>query len=141
MIRRPPRSTRTDTLCPYTTLFRSVQAVADHAARHLAALAARHRRIVDGEAHRQRQRIDRLRGDRFADADVGAGVRDGRLREARDPDDVARLPPVDRNAPAPADGEPLPRPAGFATLDLHFHRRVRLVAIVRTPRSNVRTEK
>src|SRR3546814_10728698 len=28
MIRRPPRSTRTDTLCPYTTLFRS-----DHAPR------------------------------------------------------------------------------------------------------------
>src|SRR3546814_5402832 len=26
MIRRPPRSTRTDTLCPYTTLFRSAQA-------------------------------------------------------------------------------------------------------------------
>src|SRR3546814_8849219 len=25
MIRRPPRSTRTDTLCPYTTLFRSEQ--------------------------------------------------------------------------------------------------------------------
>src|SRR3546814_5812694 len=25
MIRRPPRSTRTDTLCPYTTLFRSVE--------------------------------------------------------------------------------------------------------------------
>src|SRR3546814_2142314 len=24
-IRRPPRSTRTDTLCPYTTLFRSVE--------------------------------------------------------------------------------------------------------------------
>src|SRR3546814_1659505 len=24
MIRRPPRSTRTDTLCPYTTLFRSL---------------------------------------------------------------------------------------------------------------------
>src|SRR3546814_17280131 len=27
MMRRPPRSTRTDTLFPYTTLFRSVQAV------------------------------------------------------------------------------------------------------------------
>src|SRR3546814_14294195 len=27
MIRRPPRSTRTDTLFPYTTLFRSVQLV------------------------------------------------------------------------------------------------------------------
>src|SRR3546814_17639458 len=26
MIRRPPRSTRTDTLCPYTTLFRSQRA-------------------------------------------------------------------------------------------------------------------
>src|SRR3546814_10506395 len=26
MIRRPPRSTRTDTLCPYTTLFRSQHA-------------------------------------------------------------------------------------------------------------------
>src|SRR3546814_2386450 len=30
MIRRPPRSTRTDTLFPYTTLFRSVVAVARH---------------------------------------------------------------------------------------------------------------
>src|SRR3546814_1582841 len=27
MIRRPPRSTRTDTLFPYTTLFRSVQRI------------------------------------------------------------------------------------------------------------------
>src|SRR3546814_989225 len=27
MIRRPPRSTRTDTLFPYTTLFRSVQGI------------------------------------------------------------------------------------------------------------------
>src|SRR3546814_2952681 len=29
MIRRPPRSTRTDTLFPYTTLFRSMQRVVD----------------------------------------------------------------------------------------------------------------
>src|SRR3546814_167209 len=29
MIRRPPRSTRTDTLFPYTTLFRSMEAVID----------------------------------------------------------------------------------------------------------------
>src|SRR3546814_8249140 len=28
MIRRPPRSTRTDTLFPYTTLFRSILAIA-----------------------------------------------------------------------------------------------------------------
>src|SRR3546814_3713099 len=37
MIRRPPRSTRTDTLFPYTTLFRSLV----HAAQLLAALARR----------------------------------------------------------------------------------------------------
>src|SRR3546814_2624654 len=29
MIRRPPRSTRTDTLFPYTTLFRSAEAMSD----------------------------------------------------------------------------------------------------------------
>src|SRR3546814_9526925 len=29
MIRRPPRSTRTDTLCPYTTLFRSRRPAAE----------------------------------------------------------------------------------------------------------------
>src|SRR3546814_18293582 len=29
MIRRPPRSTRTDTLFPYTTLFRSCEAIGD----------------------------------------------------------------------------------------------------------------
>src|SRR3546814_2270679 len=28
MIRRPPRSTRTDTLFPYTTLFRSIESIA-----------------------------------------------------------------------------------------------------------------
>src|SRR3546814_5757207 len=32
MIRRPPRSTRTDTLFPYTTLFRSAQAGLQHRA-------------------------------------------------------------------------------------------------------------
>src|SRR3546814_1180583 len=34
MIRRPPRSTRTDTLFPYTTLFRSEGARTDHSVRH-----------------------------------------------------------------------------------------------------------
>src|SRR3546814_19582281 len=34
MIRRPPRSTRTDTLFPYTTLFRSVGAFASLAQTH-----------------------------------------------------------------------------------------------------------
>src|SRR3546814_15733244 len=33
MLRRPPRSTRTDTLFPYTTLFRSIQLLVDDARR------------------------------------------------------------------------------------------------------------
>src|SRR3546814_19172154 len=33
MIRRPPRSTRTDTLFPYTTLFRSIRLTFDSVAR------------------------------------------------------------------------------------------------------------
>src|SRR3546814_15994720 len=44
MIRRPPRSTRTDTLFPYTTLFRSDvghRPVADLAVRRVAAVAQR----------------------------------------------------------------------------------------------------
>src|SRR3546814_10199785 len=39
MIRRPPRSTRTDTLLPYTTLFRSITGL--HSRRHEAELRLR----------------------------------------------------------------------------------------------------
>src|SRR3546814_4221059 len=35
MIRRPPRSTRTDTLFPYTTLFRSLGSENLHEAKHI----------------------------------------------------------------------------------------------------------
>src|SRR3546814_2215564 len=46
MIRRPPRSTRTDTLFPYTTLFRSVAGCdAAHNGR-IAALAVRQHAVV-----------------------------------------------------------------------------------------------
>src|SRR3546814_2767693 len=38
MIRRPPRSKRTDTLFPYTTLFRSVAALAGKIARAVAVI-------------------------------------------------------------------------------------------------------
>src|SRR3546814_2286187 len=81
MIRRPPRSTRTDTLFPYTTLFRSAlcrRQIADRAARSLgegAALAApalpvrrrgplfgrlfrRHAPVVGGETCRARHRSE-----------------------------------------------------------------------------------
>src|SRR3546814_16773309 len=55
MIRRPPRSTRTDTLFPYTTLFRSVVdmvAEAIAAVRPFADACPRHAlRIVDDLSH------------------------------------------------------------------------------------------
>src|SRR3546814_7892731 len=47
MIRRPPRSTRTDTLCPYTTLFRS-HVVGDVGDGHQQVPAAGILRIVVG---------------------------------------------------------------------------------------------
>src|SRR3546814_7070331 len=59
MIRRPPRSTRTDTLFPYTTLFRSRQPRGLPAARR----AAGHRpRALGGRARRCRRRCRRSDG-------------------------------------------------------------------------------
>src|SRR3546814_2470809 len=57
MLRRPPRSTRTDTLFPYTTLFRSLD-------RHQRGLQRANRRALRG--HRARQVRDRAveRGQR-----------------------------------------------------------------------------
>src|SRR3546814_2861995 len=56
MIRRPPRSTRTDTLFPYTTLFRSAQRMPvgraddefDELARHLNAMLDQLQRLMGG---------------------------------------------------------------------------------------------
>src|SRR3546814_9201234 len=53
MIRRPPRSTRTDTLFPYTTLFRSIQRAAVEVARERAEQlhdVAAHQRLAAGQA-------------------------------------------------------------------------------------------
>src|SRR3546814_9908003 len=47
MIRRPPRSTRTDTLCPYTTLFRSRLYLGRGAPRDRLSARARPRRDDD----------------------------------------------------------------------------------------------
>src|SRR3546814_11149950 len=69
MIRRPPRSTRPDTLFPYTTLFRSgldrgvaVQVEADR--------SAGHNRVQDGEVGAATQQ-DRVRIVGRAAADEG----------------------------------------------------------------------
>src|SRR3546814_12577669 len=91
MIRRPPISTRTDTLFPYTTLFRSVLEQRQPA--HV--IAARQARAADryphflpearleidagGEGERVAQADDRLVGIILVRDDVGAA---GRLRRA-----------------------------------------------------------
>src|SRR3546814_5168163 len=59
MIRRPPRSTRTDTLFPYTTLFRSLELLAHRAGQLLA-------HYLEGFGHRKtrfqaaHEQIDRV---------------------------------------------------------------------------------
>src|SRR3546814_6483071 len=49
MIRLPPRSTRTDTLCPYPTLFRSILAKHGH-----------HRVALHRDIHRRVDRLDHV---------------------------------------------------------------------------------
>src|SRR3546814_3948760 len=67
MVRRPPRSTRTDTLFPYTTLFRSWQAAASGASpdrRRVAAQVAIE--LAGRRGHRLRkQQIDEALGRRL----------------------------------------------------------------------------
>src|SRR3546814_15961458 len=65
MIRRPPRSTRTDTLFPYTTLFRSHRTGARLAA------AARRPALRPAARDPEQAGIDRLAGGR-TDADSAA---------------------------------------------------------------------
>src|SRR3546814_16759547 len=70
MIRRPPRSTRTDTLFPYTTLFRSPAAGRDHRealALEIAAQQLADLQLVLDDQDRVGHRTSRLRP-------AGAGV-------------------------------------------------------------------
>src|SRR3546814_20996064 len=82
MIRRPPRSTRTDTLFPYTTLFRSLDAHRDARAQR------RESRYVGGRARtaraaRLRFPDGRGRGDELARLSGGIEYRDLRRSEER----------------------------------------------------------
>src|SRR3546814_5309667 len=61
MIRRPPRSTRTDTLFPYTTLFRSLFSCADRQSQRPKALAPNWKRLIE-----RLRRTDRCSGRRTA---------------------------------------------------------------------------
>src|SRR3546814_6324195 len=83
MLRRPPRSTRTDTLFPYTTLFRSLEAelVAQRAAavvpgvgrEHDAHLATRHGHVDLGTLEARAQAIGERRR-RLATASLVTGL-------------------------------------------------------------------
>src|SRR3546814_17714212 len=99
MTRRPPRSTRTDTLVPYTTLFRSVLCDDERAHR-----IARARILFDHRPAGQRRRVlvgilRVMRGDRLIDtAEIDgpavAGV------EAKGAAPAARVDAVDVVLPA-----------------------------------------
>src|SRR3546814_1468654 len=84
MIRRPPRSTRTDTLFPYTTLFRSLEPF-------VAALALAvgadflELDLVTGQRVVRPRRLDHIRGHR--DHEIGHRLALQRLTV--DPDDAA----------------------------------------------------
>src|SRR3546814_19788275 len=84
MIRRPPRSTRTDTLFPYTTLFRSRDRGGDRPAGGSARFA---RRIAAEGADRRRRHAGRNRFDRPA----GGGPAPDRRSPAAQPEYRRRL--------------------------------------------------
>src|SRR3546814_9442348 len=71
MIRRPPRSTRTDTLFPYTTLFRSERQLQDRAL------------LGDPCGSRRRGERGGLGGAAARGHGIRGGVRDGQRRAAR----------------------------------------------------------
>src|SRR3546814_8992263 len=82
MIRRPPRSTRTDTLFPYTTLFRSVVAFEGDQARRLSDVGI----VVRTAA----VRIDRGPGARARDQ-VGQALDDAAVVSGRSEEHTSEL--------------------------------------------------
>src|SRR3546814_8189446 len=58
MIRRPPRSTRTDTLFPYTTLFRSVERLGFHVCPYGCAVG--HRMVLSTASRRSEEHTSEL---------------------------------------------------------------------------------
>src|SRR3546814_4944074 len=75
MIRRPPRSTRTDTLFPYTTLFRS----------DVAGMAEAHSRLSHGRWREPGLSVGHHRGGRECTVRVGCRLRFRASRDAAVP--------------------------------------------------------
>src|SRR3546814_16423954 len=87
MVRRPPRSTRTDTLFPYTTLFRSIEYLLRQ---------SRHGQLEGYGVSAQRV-VGKHRGNRDEEQAIGGGYR----QRARQPFAILRQrepdpPPADR---------------------------------------------
>src|SRR3546814_1956634 len=85
MIRRPPRSTRTDTLFPYTTLFRSPRPIGFQI--EPAAKADRRVEIGLGDADLRRRAVQPGLGS----ADIGAAQRDLRWQPERSEEHTSEL--------------------------------------------------
>src|SRR3546814_9569755 len=100
MIRRPPRSTRTDTLFPYTTLFRSLDDGVEEGEEGWNPAVLRHdRRITLRQAHRHL--LDRLL------LQPGVGGVDHMLQAAVDSrDEVDEAFPFHRDGGAGRHGAP-----------------------------------
>src|SRR3546814_13475041 len=108
MIRRPPRSTRTDTLFPYTTLFRS---------RRLPRLPD----PVSGHPGvRAQPRGDRRLHRRDRSREGGARMTEAAAAVVREPAGAFTLETIEVDAPRTGDGRGDTAGAGICHTSLHF---------------------
>src|SRR3546814_20897016 len=84
MLRRPPRSTRTYTLFPYTTLFRSLDDAPTRGDQHAAQQLARRRLVLDDQ-----HMADRPPGPHLVDQHMQAFAVDRLRHEARGAEGIA----------------------------------------------------
>src|SRR3546814_8101557 len=99
MIRRPPRSTRSDPLFPYTTLFRSGSIVAGLAEHGLMGLGrATFRTAEEGRSHLHAGRAERQRGGDAAAVHDAAGGDHRQVDPRRSEEPTSELQSLMRNS-------------------------------------------
>src|SRR3546814_20787780 len=103
MIRRPPRSTRTDTLFPYTTLFRSPVTIADFPVRSTP--SATSAAVVNGPKGVSSGNCTAVMESSCSIGDDGPQLRPrekcrSRMSEAHDPRGARQRPPHKQTVPA-----------------------------------------